>query len=151
MRSATHPTAARDALAGERLATLLREAGGRATPARVAILDLLLGVKHPLSHREIEDELAQRAATFDRVTLYRALEWMEEVGLAHKVAGVDRVWRFRAQTAAGHDHPHFQCRSCGSTLCLEKAEQPAAPGAPRGYKVESAQLTLRGLCPSCRG
>jgi Fe2+ or Zn2+ uptake regulation protein len=37
-------------------------------------------------------------------------------------------------------------------LCLDGV--PALPAgqarAPRGYQVESASLTLRGLCPACR-
>jgi Fur family ferric uptake transcriptional regulator len=136
--------------ADDALAASLRQAGGRVTPARVAVLELLRTVKQPLSHRDLEDELSARGTPLDRVTLYRALEWMEDVGLAHKVAGEDRVWRFRARGAQAHDHPHFQCRACGTTICLERIATPPPAGAPRGYRVESAQLTLRGLCPACK-
>lgn len=121
------------------------------------MLGLLRAAAQPLSHRDVEDALAADGHAFDRVTLYRALEWLQTSGLAHKVAGEDRIWRFasRAQAdgAGGHgSHAHFQCRSCGSTLCLDGV--PALPAgqarAPRGYQVESASLTLRGLCPACR-
>lgn len=154
-----HGTAAQATRRHDRAAldALVRQAGGRATPARAAVLGLLRAAAQPLSHRDVEDALAAAGHAFDRVTLYRALEWLQTSGLAHKVAGEDRIWRFasRAQAdgAAGHgSHAHFQCRSCGSTLCLDGV--PALPAgqarAPRGYQVESASLTLRGLCPACR-
>lgn len=115
------------------------------------MLSVLLGTHHPLSHRDVEDELLAHGHSIDRVTLYRTLEWLEAVGLAHKIAGDDRIWRFRGTEEAGHEHAHFQCRACGTTLCLDKVPQPAVPvGMPRGYRVESASLTVRGLCPGCR-
>lgn len=135
----------------ETLDALVREAGGRATPARAEILALLLESRQPLSHREVEEALHARKQSFDRVTIYRALEWLEASGLAHKIAGEDRVWRFRGSAAADHEHAHFQCRSCGTLICLDAVPQPVAlPHAPRGFKVERAELTLRGLCPSCK-
>jgi Fur family ferric uptake transcriptional regulator len=135
--------------ARERLDALVRGAGGRATPARAAVLGLLRTAPQPLSHREVEHALAAAGHAFDRVTLYRALEWLEANGLAHKVAGEDRIWRFRGTDAAHREHAHFQCRSCGSTVCLDDVPPPRAK-APRGYRVEGAALTLRGLCPNCR-
>ncbi|GMV58026.1 MAG: transcriptional repressor [Betaproteobacteria bacterium] len=128
---------------------LVRDAGGRATPARAAVLGLLRAARQPLSHREVENALHAAGHAFDRVTVYRALEWLQANGLAHKVAGEDRIWRFRGSADAHREHAHFQCRSCGATVCLEDVRPPAAK-APRGYRVESAALTLRGLCPRCK-
>lgn len=129
----------------------MREAGGRVTPARANILFVLLSSKQPLSHRDVEEALAARGDAFDRVTLYRALEWLESVGLAHKIAGEDRTWRFRGAANGGaHEHAHFECRACGSLLCLDNMPQPSTPHSPRGYKIERAELTLRGLCPACK-
>jgi len=143
-------TAASRAAAATDLGSDLRAAGGRATAARSAVLGLLRSARQPLAHRAVEEALAAAGHAFDRVTLYRALEWLVEHGLAHRVAGEDRIWRFRGSQAEDHDHAHFQCRACGTTICLERVAAPAAR-APRGYRVESAALTLRGLCPACRG
>lgn len=128
---------------------LVRDAGGRATPARAAVLGLLRAAPQPLSHRDVEEKLTAQGQTFDRVTLYRALEWLEANSLAHKVAGEDRIWRFAGRVDAHPEHAHFQCRACGSTVCLDEVAPPPTK-APRGYRVESAALTLRGLCPACK-
>lgn len=131
------------------LDALVRAAGGRATPARAAVLGLLRNAAQPLSQRDVERALGAEGHAFDRVTLYRALEWLQANGLAHKVVGEDRIVRFGGTDAAHREHAHFQCRACGSTLCLEKVSPPRAT-VPRGYRVEGAALTLRGLCPKCR-
>lgn len=132
------------------LSDAVRAAGGRATPARTAVLGLLRSARQPLAHREVEEALAEAGHGFDRVTLYRALEWLEANRLAHKIAGEDRVWRFRVSDARHHEHAHFQCRACGSTICLDDVAPPPPARAPRGYRVESSVLTLRGLCPACK-
>ena len=52
---------------------------------------------------------------FDRVTLYRVLEWLVDNGLAHRVTDAQRVFRFSAadDTAKGHaSHAHFRCEVC---------------------------------------
>jgi Fur family ferric uptake transcriptional regulator len=134
----------------ERMSALVRDAGGRATPARTAVLNLLLAMPQPISHREVEEALSAAGYGFDRVTLYRALEWLETHGLAHKVSGEDRIWRFRGSSGDHHEHAHFQCRVCGSTRCLSDVSPPQGMRVPRGYRVEGVALTLRGLCPSCR-
>lgn len=138
------------AAATAELSARVRAAGGRATPARTAVLGLLRSARQPLTHREVEEALTEAGHGFDRVTLYRALEWLEANGLAHKIAGEDRVWRFRGSDESHHEHAHFQCRACGSTICLDDVTPPAPARAPRGYRVESAVLTLRGLCPACK-
>ena len=71
----------------------LRATGVRITPARAAVFKLLHESERALSHQEIESGLG-RANPLDRVTVYRVLDWLVEQGLAHKVAGLDRVWRF---------------------------------------------------------
>ena len=50
------------------------------------------------------------------------------------------------------DHPHLQCRSCGSLECLEQGMLPAmlVPTEVAGFLIDEARLYLYGLCPTCR-
>ncbi|MFN3594830.1 MAG: Fur family transcriptional regulator [Thiobacillaceae bacterium] len=69
---------------------------GRATPARVAVLRLLLTADSALTHAEVA---ARLGGGVDRVTLYRVLDWLVSRGLAHRIAGEDRIWRFGVNVA----------------------------------------------------
>ena len=126
----------------------LREREERVTPARVAILGLLLGAPSALSHQDIADRLLASGEQFDRVTLYRVLDWLVAQKLAHKLAGEDRIWRFNAVTDEQHTHPHFHCVQCDKLSCLDTLPQ-ALPPLPPGYVLHSADITLRGICPAC--
>lgn len=129
---------------------LLKERRLRATPARVATLDVLLQAGRALSHHEIEAALAARGERLDRVTLYRTLDFLIGEDLAHRLSGADRIWRFSAQPASsGHAHPHFRCDRCGDTLCLGGMNPAMVVGLPEGYVFRQAELTIHGLCPAC--
>ncbi|MHB1531509.1 Fur family transcriptional regulator [Acidithiobacillus sp.] len=128
----------------------IRALGQRITVLRVAVLRALLRAGQPLSHQEIQQRVEnQEALPIDRVSLYRNLEWLVQMGLAHRITADDRVWRFSArrdQEAPGH--PHFHCTRCGQVFCLVDATV-AIPAVPSGYEVKELEVVLNGLCPPC--
>lgn len=133
-----------------RARALLRAADGRLTPARLAVLEILLGSPVALSHHEIEHAIAQRGQDVDRVTLYRVLEWLVERDLAHRIAAEDRVWRFNAvDRAQAGDHAHFHCTQCGQIVCLDGPESATTFMLPTGYQPERTEITIHGRCPRC--
>lgn len=131
--------------------SLIAARGARATRTRVQTLGTLLAAHEALTHHEIERRVA-RSHDVDRVTLYRVLEWLVGQGLAHKIAGEDRVWRY---SAAGHaqgpsaTHAHFECSDCGRVVCLDDASMPAV-SLPRGYRRHEVEVTVRGSCDDCQ-
>lgn len=123
--------------------------GGRCTRTRAAVLDILSRAGRPLSHDEVAGALDAAAVAHDRVTLYRTLDWLVGQGLAHRVAGSDRVWRFNAMADEQHSHAHFHCTGCGSVYCLEALQPAIAATLPAGFVLERAELTFHGRCPNC--
>jgi Fur family ferric uptake transcriptional regulator len=121
----------------------------RATPARVVVLDLLLSASSALTHQEIGDAARNAGHAFDRVTLYRVLEWLVEHRYAHRIEGSDRVWRFNAAQHPDASHAHFHCNACGKVFCLEDVHPAIAVGLPSGFRLDRADLTLHGNCPDC--
>jgi Fur family ferric uptake transcriptional regulator len=130
--------------AKERLQVL----GERRTPARQAVFALLLDASNALSHQDIADQLKLTGATFDRVTLYRVLDWLVANRLAHKLAGEDRIWRFNAVRDEQHVHPHFHCTQCGRVSCLDTVHVDISP-LPSGFSLISAETTIQGICLEC--
>lgn len=129
--------------------SLLVQAGARVTPAREAVLAILLATPRALSHVEVEQAARERGLTADRVTLYRVLDWLVTQGIAHKIEGRDRVWRFNAVAAAEPGHAHFHCSRCGRVFCLEGALPGRVPVLPPGFRFERLEYTIQGVCPQC--
>lgn len=125
--------------------------GARATDARLRVLGALIEAPQPLSHAEIEQALQQPNAPkpIDRVTVYRVLEWLVEHGLAHKIEGFDRVWRFNA-LSDNQGHAHFHCLRCARVYCLEGINPTIAIALPRGFSFSQMDLSLKGICQGCQ-
>ena len=131
----------------------LREAGLRATHARVAVLALLRAADHALTHQQVVDSL--EGERWDRATLYRNLITLVEAGFARRTDLGDHVWRFEAFDEEGlstHEHPHFLCTECGEVECIPNLEiaVPRGSRVPRAIKDHSFEVQLKGLCDNCR-
>ena len=125
----------------------------RLTQPRVAVLACLMSFDHAASHFDVAQVLAKHHP-IDRVTVYRVLEWLMDVGIAHRIAGDDRVWRFmvndpKASTHSHHHHAHFACNGCGQTFCLADVPKPSNFKLPNGFKLAEVDLKFRGLCSNC--
>ena len=133
----------------------VRAAGLRITGARVSVLSALEQAGRLLSHHDIEQAL--EPVRMDRVTLYRVLDSLVESGLAHRVSGADRVWRFGVMAGGGRmvhqkheEHAHFQCRDCGKIVCLGGTSAARARvRLPQGFQPEVVEMTVRGRCAQC--
>lgn len=127
---------------------MLRHAGLKCTPGRVAMLGVLLEAGHTLTPAEILDRL--EGTGLNRVSVYRGLHAFTEAGLVHRVEAGDRLWRFGTCGCGSHVHchPHFACRLCGQVECLNHLSLPAM-GPLAGYQIEEQEIYIRGLCPRC--
>jgi Fur family ferric uptake transcriptional regulator len=125
----------------------VEDSGDRVTEPRVRALGVLMAARSALSHHEIEKSLV-RLGPVDRVTLYRVLDWLVEKGLAHRVSGADRAWRYSVATDVHRNHAHFQCNLCGKLLCLDEVPRQAVH-LPTGFRSERIEVTVQGRCPEC--
>ena len=135
----------------------IRATGERLTQQRATVLATLLTADHAISHQDVAATIAMHQA-IDRVTVYRVLDWLVEVGIAHRIAGDDRVWRFmvnaqRESTAVHRRHAHFTCTQCGQTFCLNTMKTDLQSRRsfklPDGFKPAEVDLNFRGACAHC--
>ncbi len=129
---------------------LIREAGLRATPARVATLNLLQKSSSPLTHAEVAEHLSKTGV--DKATAFRALNDMTEAGLLRRTELGDRVWRFELIGEGEHEHlghPHFVCVDCGQVSCLGdiKLNQRSLSTSTQIGRI--TEILLRGQCVEC--
>lgn len=138
-------------------------AGLRATKARTAILNTIMKAKSALSHSDILDQLAGQKE-FDRVTIYRVLDWLTEHQLIHKISGDNRAWKFqlsppRFQSASkhtahgqliqNHRHAHLHCKVCGQITCIHELEPHFPQSTLDKYQVDKIDINIKGICLQC--
>src|SRR6185437_15866418 len=127
----------------DELRALVRTKGLRATPSRLAVLELLRSTDAPMSHGDVADRLASQA--WDRATIYRNLTDLAEAGLVRRTDVGDHVWRFEALSDEHEreSHPHFVCTECGTVECLpgiELAVRAMRHKPPRAVKQRRVEV-----------
>jgi Fur family ferric uptake transcriptional regulator len=142
---------------------LLVAHGLRRTYASKLVLGWFLA--HPdtsYTHSQLLSVLAKdQHEELDKVTLYRLVDRLTQVGLLLCRVDVHRVRRFQAMPASVHAIPHFECQSChrdspladalqSSTHDLERAAQSALEALRAlGYQGFSMDFAVRGVCVDC--
>ena len=128
---------------------MLKTAKLYCTESRLTVLEVLAKAGKPLS----QEQIARRSGgkQFDKVTIYRTLESLLQVGLVHKAFMEKRAWHFElAHNCTEHQcHPHFTCSNCGDTHCLTEISLPMAKSPHQGFVIRRQQVRLEGLCPKC--
>ncbi len=146
-----HESCVSDALA--RAEELCQQRGVRLTDLRRQVLALIWSGHRPLGAYDILTKLAdERGGKAQPPTVYRALEFLQEQGLVHRVQSLNAFVGCNLPEE-NHRGQLLLCRSCGEAAelvdgaCFEALERRAAEA---GFKVESFVVELSGLCPACR-
>jgi len=130
----------------------IREVGLRATPARIAILQMLSNSTSPQPHSVVAEKLSPLG--IDSATVFRNLNSMTRVGLLRRAELGDHVWRFEAirESQQEHDsaHPHFLCVDCGEVTCLNDVQLTASSQRVTERVGEVTEILVRGHCNQCR-
>ena len=128
--------------------------GGRRNQNRRALLELLGALRKPLEPGELQRELRRRGVRKGRVSVWRNVSTLLELGLLHRVLGTTAV---RPCTKGEHQEPArchhaIVCTSCGSAREFHSGAVERALLEVRkstGFRVQGHLLELRGLCPRC--
>ena len=141
---------------------LLTAHGLRRTSAARLVLGWLLA--HPdtsYTHAQLQTSLADDSNELDRVTLYRLIDRLTQVGLLLCRVDASRTRRYQAMPAEIHAIPHFECQSChrdsplsgalkANANDLERAAQTALEALKAlGYQGMSMDFAVRGVCADC--
>ncbi|MBS0643877.1 MAG: transcriptional repressor [Proteobacteria bacterium] len=139
----------------DRASVMCESRGVKLTELRRQVLGLILDRDAPTGAYDLLDQLRSTRHGAAPPTVYRALEFLQEHGLVHKL---ERLSAFVGCIAEeDHDHDHaaqfFICRSCGKVIELEDHElaHALADAAKRvGFTVGKATIEAEGQCAACR-
>ena len=127
----------------------------KATPGRLAILEILDGEKDPLSVEELNKKLSSHdlIVALNSVTIYRALNALVKVGLVNKTNAGKAHASYEMAFGKPHHH-HITCISCGDMEdvhgCDSKYLIISAREHLKKFKsIQSHSLEFLGLCRKC--
>jgi Fur family zinc uptake transcriptional regulator len=125
--------------------------GTRLTDLRREVLGLILDSDAPTGAYDLLDRLRGSRGGAAPPTVYRALDFLQEQGLVHKL---ERLSAFVGCVAHEQEHAaqFLICRSCGRVTELEDHELAHAleDAAERlGFRVGKATIEAEGQCAAC--
>ena len=132
-------------------------AGAQLTELRRQVLALVLEAEQPLGAYALLDKLKAQRPGAAPPTVYRALDFLLEHGLIHKVERLNAFVGCAEAThdhGRAHDHPHpfLICGDCGATVEISDtavAHALADAAARVGFRVGNATVEVEGRCAAC--
>ena len=128
-----------------------RERGFRMTLQRQVILDAIEALEGHITAEAVYAQVRERYPQVNLSTVYRTLEFLEELELVSHTHFEDGVARWHGMDAAPHQH--LVCRRCGWEQELELALlEPLDAELQRrhGFRADLAHFALTGVCAACQ-
>ncbi len=140
-------------------AALCASNGAQLTELRRAVLNLILAAEGPLTAYQLLDQLKLVRKSAVPPTVYRALEFLIENRLVHRI---ERLNAFvpcsevpdHAHEGAHHAVQFLICGKCGTVAEIEDDTVAAAltkAANSQGFKAHHAIVELDGICALCSG
>jgi Fur family zinc uptake transcriptional regulator len=122
----------------------------RLTAPRRRVLELLLESDAPQKAYDLIAAFGAHGEPAKPPTVYRALEFLERLGFAHRIESLNAYVPCRID-GQGHRAAFLICDCCGAAEEFEPDfTAQLAAAAKAGYEVGGITLEARGRCPACR-
>ncbi len=125
--------------------------GVRLTKLRRRVLELVWSSHEPVKAYDILDTLRDEHSGSAPPTVYRALEFLQDEGMVHRIESLN------AYVGCGApDHNHASqfliCQSCGAAAEMNDTEIRnliADKAADMGFKIYEEIIEVKGVCSQC--
>jgi Fur family zinc uptake transcriptional regulator len=137
----------------ERAIQMCEERGVRLTELRRQVLELVWARHEPIGAYDILDAMrakSQRKAA--PPTVYRALDFLMEQGLVHRIASLN-AYIGCPRPERRHAGQFLICTCCGALSELDDpviANAVIARAAAQGFAIDRQTIEAQGLCARCR-
>ena len=128
-----------------------QQQGQRFTNLRRRVFELVWYHHRPIGAYEVLD-LLQRDGRAAPPTVYRALDFLLEIGLVHRIASLN-AYVGCIQPHLTHDGQFFICSACKSYAELDDSainDAIAKSAAAHGFSVRQHTVEIMGLCSRCQ-
>ncbi len=128
------------------------ERGARLTKLRRRVFELVWSSHAPIGAYELLRRLGQERQGAAPPTVYRALEFLRENGLIHRIESLNAFVGCCAPDRA-HAGQFLICSACGAAAEIDDPRVDAAierRAGEIGFAVRRKTIEVEGLCPPCR-
>jgi len=137
-----------------RAAKICAARGVRLTELRRQVLGLILDAGAPAGAYDLLELLRRTRLGAAPPTVYRALDFLREQGLIHRLERLSSFVGCVAHDGEGHDHAaqFLICRTCAKVteIADSSVAQALRQAAQRqGFSVSGATIEAEGLCAAC--
>ena len=146
-----HERCTADAL--EHAEALCAERSQRLTPIRRQVLEVLLESHNPLGAYEIMDRAAANGTRPAPITIYRALDFLRDNGLVHRIESRNAFVACVNNHASGDLVVFLLCEHCGAVgeaPSAAVADQLKAAARAAGFTPKAPVIEISGVCAHCR-
>jgi Fur family zinc uptake transcriptional regulator len=141
----------------DRADAICAERGARLTDLRRQVLGLILEQDQPTGAYDLLDRLRATRQGAAPPTVYRALDFLLEHGLVHRLERLSAFVGCVAPEEGAHDHTTHAaqfliCRNCGRVVEIDDhdlAHALADAAQKAGFSVSKATIEAEGLCSAC--
>jgi len=132
---------------------LCAERSQRLTPIRRRVLEVLLESHRPLGAYEIMDRVAAGGARPAPITIYRALDFLRDNGLVHRIESRNAFVACVGNHTSGDLVVFLICERCGAVgeaSSRAVADQLKAAARAAGFTPRAPVIEVGGICSHCR-
>ncbi len=126
--------------------------GLRLTSLRRRVLELVWRHHNPVRAYDLLDRLREERGSAAPPTAYRALEFLLETGLVHRIESLN-AYVGCADPGEAHSAQFLICRDCNAVGELDDPEIAGLVirrAGDRGFAADRQTIEVMGLCPSCK-
>jgi Fur family zinc uptake transcriptional regulator len=132
---------------------LCADRGQRLTQMRRRVLEILAASHKPLGAYEIMDEVARKGPRPAPITVYRALEFLREHGLVHRIESRNAFLACVRNHQSDALVAFLICERCGAVGEAPAAavgQTLAAAAKSAGFAPTMSVIEITGVCSHCR-
>lgn len=130
-----------------------RAASATLTPVRRRVYEILCAIGRPVGAYDVLRAYSEGQKKTAPPTVYRALDFLIEVGLVHKIESLNAFVACAApHPKSASAHVLFVCSDCGTTSEIENSAALAALQAEtsqKGLRIDHVTIEAFGHCNKC--
>lgn len=131
---------------------LCKENGVRFTQQRRRVMQILCQTNRPMGAYDILEQMREELPRVAPPTVYRALDFLLEQGLIHKLETLHAYVGCEHPSIKSHSGQFLICSSCGHVTELEDAKISDSLGQAAeatGFNPSHPVVEVTGLCADC--